>query len=92
MAVRDEQSVRVVKALTRDSTDPWYAAPGRGPVWREVLASCPLLSEMLDVLLYTPSGETMTMEDVEWIRTCGRKNAEQVFRRLQVELEEREVS
>lgn len=98
LAVRDEQSVRVVEALVKSGADPWYAAPGRGPVWREVLASCPLPSEMLDVLLYTPSGEnpplaeTITMGDVEWIRTCERKGAERVFRRLQVEREERGVS
>lgn len=98
LAVREETSVRVVEALVKAGADPWYAAPGRGPVWREVLASWPLPSEMLDVFLYTPSGEnpplveTMSAEDVEWIRTCGRKGAEQVFRRLQVEREERGVS
>lgn len=98
LAVRDETSVHVVETLVKSGADPWYAAPGRGPVWREVLASWPLPSEMLDVFLYTPSGEnpplaeTMSTEDVEWIRTCGRKGAEQVFRRLQVEREERGVS
>ena len=98
LAVRDEQSVRVVEALVKAGADPWYAAPGRGSVWREVLASWPLPSEMLNVLLYTPSGEnpplaeTMSTEDVEWMRTCGRKGAKQVFRRLQVEREERGVS
>lgn len=98
LAVRDEQSVRIVEALVKAGADPWYAAPGRGPVWREVLASYPLPSEMLGVFLYTPSGEnpplaeTMTTEDVEWIRTCERKGAKQVFRRLQVEREERGVS
>ena len=98
LAVRDETSVHVVEALVKSGADPWYAVPGRGPVWREVLASWPLPSEMLDVFLYTPSGknpplaETMTTEDVEWIRTCGRKGVEQVFRRLQVERDERGVS
>jgi len=98
LAVRDETSVHVVEALVKSGADPWYAVPGRGPVWREVLASWPLPSEMLDVFLYTPSGEnpplaeTMTTEDVEWVRTCGRKGAEQAFRRLQVEREERGIS
>lgn len=96
-AIQYEESVGVVESLVGAGASPWYALPGRGPAWREAMMSCPLPSEMVDVLLYTPIGgnppfvETMSVEDVDWVRLCGRKGASRVFDRLRAEREERGV-